>query len=110
MLVSPPPSPAKGADRKGERQGADRKGERFSHEERRNFSVEDKEEKEKGERVNRIEGNSVIKGHTPITSDQMRHMMEQLTILLSQNEDKKGLWYDFNLIYFIKKMTNGYSI
>jgi hypothetical protein len=34
------------------RQGADRKGERFSHEERRNFSVEGKEEKERGEQMN----------------------------------------------------------
>jgi hypothetical protein len=50
-------------------QDADRKGERFSHEERRNFSVEGKEEKEREEHVNRVEENSTIKESTPISSD-----------------------------------------
>jgi hypothetical protein len=70
------------------RQGTDRKGERFSRDERRNFSVEVREEKEIGERVNRVEGHSVIKEFAPISSDQIRQMMEQLTVLLSHNEEK----------------------
>jgi hypothetical protein len=69
-------------------QDTDRKGERFSREERRNFSVEGREEKERGERVNRVEGHSVITKFAPISSDQMLKMMEQLTVLLSQNEEK----------------------
>jgi hypothetical protein len=64
------------------------RGERFSRDNRRNFSVEGREEKERGEQVNRVEGHSVIKEFAPISSDQMRQMIEQLTVLLSQNEEK----------------------
>jgi hypothetical protein len=39
--------------------------------------------------VNRVEENSAIKEPTPISSDQMWLMMEQLTMLLSQNEEKR---------------------
>jgi hypothetical protein len=91
------------SDQKGARkQEGDCKGERFHQEEKKSFSVENKEEEKKGERVTRVEGNWVIKTNSAKTTpDLITADATAISDAETKQRRKKIIWYKFKLIYFI---------